>query len=99
MATTKQRLLSVRSNTKFVVNYETGKLHPEIELILLSVEPKYKVEKDTLKKGQEVTEFRIFSDLDGVNALIGELQLLVTGMQQFKQLSAGINSLITVNKK
>jgi hypothetical protein len=37
--------------------------------------------------------------LDGVNALIGELQLLVTGMQQFEQLGAGINSLITVNKK
>ena len=99
MATSKKHLIQVRSNTKFAVNYETKNLTPEIEIILISVEPKYEAKKDGLYKGKEVSEFRIFSDLDGVNKLIGELQLLVAGMQQYEQLSSGINSLIEQGKE
>ena len=99
MGTTKKHLISVRSNTKFAVDYGTKLLTPEIELILISIEPKYEAKKDGIHKGNEVSEFRIFSDLDGVNKLIGELQLLVAGMQQYEQLSSGINSLIEQGKE
>lgn len=95
MATTKQRLISFRTNTKFSINYETLKLIPETELILLSTEPKYEVnKKGEIMKGNELGEFRIFTSLEGINQMIGELQLLVQRLQTFEQMSAGMNSVI-----
>lgn len=97
--TTKKRLISFRSNTKFSINYETSNLVPEIELILLSTEPKYEVNKKfEVMKGSELSEFRIFTSLDGINNMIGELQELARRLQTFEQLSVGMNQIINEAK-
>lgn len=99
MATTKKRLISFRSNTTFKLNYETNLLTPETELVLLSVEPKYEVnKKGEIMKGSELNEFRIFCSLEGINTMIGDLQLLATQLQTFEQLSTGVNTLIENSK-
>lgn len=95
MATTKKKLISFLSNTTFSINYETQNLTPQIELILLSTEPKYEVNKKSeIMKGAELSEFRIFTSLEGINAMIGELQSVAANLQKFEQLSKGLNGLI-----
>ena len=99
MSTTKKHLVSFRSNTKFSLNYEDQNLTPQIEIIILSHEPEYKINaKNEITKGSSLGEFRIFTTLEGVNAMIGELQLLATQLQTFEQLSVGMNSLINSAK-
>lgn len=99
MATTKKRLVSFRSNTKFSLNYETNNLTPETELILLSAEPKYDVnKKGEIMKGNELGEFRIFTSLESINQMIGDLQLLASQIQKFEQMSASMNSIIEMAK-
>lgn len=100
MAQTKKHLVTFRSNTTFSINYETNNLKPQVELILLSSEPKYEVnKKGQIMKGTELGEFRIFASLEGINEMIGDLQLLVAQLQNFEQLSSGINTLIESSKK
>lgn len=100
MATTKKHLISFRTNTTFSINYETSNLTPQTELILLSREPKYEIDKrGDVMKGAELGEFRIFTSLEGINVMIGELQLLATRLQTFEQMSAGMNSIIEEAKK
>lgn len=100
MSTTKKHLISFRSNTKFSLNYDNYNLTPQVELIILSTEPEYKFNtKGEIMKGNTLGEFRIFTSLEGVNAMIGELQLLATQLQTFQQLSVGMNSLIENAKK
>lgn len=95
MATTKKRLISLLSNTTFQVDYKTQNLTPQIELVLLSTEPKYEVNKKSeIMKGAELSEFRIFTSLEGINQMIGELQSVAANLQKFEQLSVGINGLI-----
>ena len=99
MATTKKRLISFRSNTNFKLDYSTNLLSPEIELVLLSVEPKYEVnKKGEIMKGSELGEFRIFASLEAINVMIGDLQLLATQLQTFEQLSTSINGVIENSK-
>ena len=99
MATSKKYLVSVLSNTYFGLDYTTNNLEPQIEVVLLTQESKYKAySKNELVKGVEVGEFRIFTSIDGLNQMIGELQLLASKMQNFQQLSVGINQLIEHSK-
>jgi len=99
MATTKKRLVQVRSNTSFSVNYKSNNLTPQIELVLLSTEPKYIVnKKGGVDKGVELGEFRIYTDKDGVNELIGQLQLIAANLQTFEQMSVGLNTIIEHSK-
>jgi hypothetical protein len=100
MSTSKKHLISFRSNTKFSLNYDDQNLTPQVELIILSHEPEYKLNtKGEIMKGSVLGEFRIFTSLDGINAMIGELQLLAAQLQTFEQLSVGMNSLINNAKK
>ena len=95
MATTKKRLLSFLSNTTFSIDYETSNLTPQVEMIILSTEPKYEMnKKQEIMKGQELSEFRIFTSLEGINLMIGELQAVASNLQKFQQLSSGLNGLI-----
>jgi hypothetical protein len=89
-------LISVRSNCDFSLNYETGKLHPQTEVILITTSPKYKLnaKKGELIKEQEVEEFRFKSSLEGINTLIGELQLVVKNMNAFEQTAGSFNAII-----
>lgn len=93
---TNKFIISVRSNCDFSLNYQTGKLHPQTEIILITTSPKYKLnaKKGALIKEQSVEEFRFRSGLEGVNTLIGELQLVVKNMTEFAQTAASFNAII-----
>lgn len=94
-------LISVRSNCNFALNYETGKLHPQTEVILITTSPKYVLDKKGSKfsKEMDITEYRFLSSLEGINTLIGELQLVVKNMNEFEQLSASFNAIIKSAKE
>jgi hypothetical protein len=64
-------LISVRSNCNFALNYETGKLHPQTEVILITTAPKYVInkKKDSYTKETDITEYRFLSGLEGINVL------------------------------
>ena len=94
-------LISVRSNCNFALNYENGKLMPLAEIILISTTPKYVMskKKDGFTKEMDIQEFRIISNLDGINTLIGELQLLSQNINTFEQMAASFNTIIVASKK
>lgn len=94
-------LISVRSNCDFSLNYDSGTLHPQTEVILLTTSPKYKLNtrKGELSKEQEVEEFRFKASLKGINTLIGELQLVVKNMNAFEQTAASFNAIIKSSTK
>lgn len=94
-------LLNVRSNCNFSLNYETGKLHPQTEIILITSAPKYILNKkhDGVDKAMDITEYRFISGLEGINQLIGELQLVVKNMNAFEQTAASFNVIIEASKQ
>lgn len=96
-----KQIISVRSNCDFSLNYETGKLHPCGEIIILTTAPKYEITKkqDSIVKGVELEEFRFKGSLKSVNELIGQLQLLVQSMNTFEQMAAAFNTIITSSKE
>lgn len=89
-------VISVRSNCDFSLNYENSELTPKVELIILTTEPKYEWQKkgNGLVKNQHVDEFRCQTDLDGINSLIGQLQIASDNISKFNQLSSGINTIV-----
>lgn len=98
----KESLYEIRTNTTMRVNYDTMNLVPEVELIILSVYPEYKV----IKKGKEqfiekahgLTETRIVTSLKGINEIIGQLQATAASLAQFDQLASGLNKVIEQSK-
>lgn len=94
-------LVSVRSNCNFALNYETGNLHPQTEIILITSAPKYVLDKKKtgVTKEMDITEYRFLSGLEGINKLIGELQLVVKNMNAFEQTAASFNVIIEASKK
>lgn len=94
-------LLSVRSNCTFALDYKKGTLHPSTEIILITSSPKYVMSKegDSFKKDQEVSEYRFITSLDGVNQLIGELQLVAKNIMDFQQLSGSLNKIIEASRE
>lgn len=94
-------LISVRSNCNFGLNYETCKLHPQAEIIIITTCPKYVVDKKktSFTKGVDIQELRFLSSLDGINTLIGELQLVVKNMNAFEQTAASFNVIIEASKQ
>lgn len=100
MSTTNQHLISFRTNTKFSVNYETMNLVPQLELILITVQPKYTSnKKGDVVKGSDVGEFRIHTTLEGINQMIGELQVLAARLQTYEQVAVGLNMVIAEGLK
>ena len=96
---TKKNLCSFRTNTKFVLNYEKMELVPELELILITDEPEYKINKNNdIARGSKISDFRIFTSLEGINAMIGQLQVVAAELQKFEQLSTGLNGIIKAAK-
>lgn len=93
-------MVSVMSNCNFSLNYKTSKLEPQTEIIIITTSPKYVIDnkKDNLVKVADVSEYRFITTLAGVNALIGELQIVVKNMNQFEQLSSSFNALIENSK-
>lgn len=93
-----KQLISVRSNCVFGLNYESGKLQPQTEVVLITQEPNYVNKKDKIVREFKAAEFRFRANLEGVNMLIGELQVLATQMQQFDQMSHAFNNIIENSK-
>ena len=96
---TKKKLLEIRTNTNLAVNYSDLTLTPEIELIMLFVEPKYEVKKGAIYKGGVLNEFRIKTDKDGISQIIGALQALQAQVQTFDNMAEGLNVIIKANTK
>lgn len=94
----KERLYDIRTNTTMRVNYETMSLEPEVEVIILSVHPQYKIttkgKGQYIEKGNGLTETRIVTSLAGVNEIIGQLQATAASLTQFEQMAAGLNKVI-----
>jgi hypothetical protein len=87
-------LISIRTNTRFIVDYETKNLKPVTEVILLISQPKYSREKDGIYKKESIKELRFETTQKGINSIIGELQATSNALNVFDQLAAGINSMI-----
>ncbi len=94
-------LINVRSNCNFSLDYETGKLRPQTEVILITSNPKYALnkKKDGVVKELDISEYRFIAGLEGVNQLIGELQLVVKNMNTFEQTAASFNLVMESYKK
>lgn len=100
---TKKSFIGIRSNTRYLLNYETNLLEADIELILLTTEPEYRLVR---RKGerhvdqrQALREFRLCTSLVGLNTLIGKLQHLAVELQKVEQLGTGLNDLIKLSVK
>ena len=94
------QLASVRSNLNFGVNYENGHLIPQVEVILLLQQPTYtQNKKGGIIKSVGLQEIRFDTSLSGVNALIGELQAMVSNLNNYDQLAASINHVIKGKKE
>lgn len=89
-----KQLVSVRSNCTFALDYNSGKLHPQTEVIIITQSPNYVVRKDKIVRELKADEFRFRSTLEGINALIGELQVLVQNMNNFEQTAGAFNVII-----
>lgn len=95
----KKYLADIRTNVRFVLDYKTANLKPEVELILITYEPHYDIKKGSLTKDYKASEFRTNCNVEGINALIGELQAVAAQLQSFEQLSVGLNRIIESNKE
>ncbi len=94
------QLISVRSNQDFTVDYKSGKLIPQTEVILLIESPKYELDKkgDKIKKSSEVKELRFKTGTEALNHLIGQLQEAQRVAASFDQMAGSLNEII-VNAK
>lgn len=98
----KKQIIQLLSNLRFKANYSTSELSPEIELIFITAEPQYKLSKEktgVYEKNTKINECRLITDLDGINQMIGDLQLMASQLQSYDQLSKGINTLINQTKE
>jgi hypothetical protein len=89
-------LVSIRSNTKFSVNYQTGLFVPTVELIMLVDKPTYTYDKkkENIKQEREVVEIRFDTTFSGINAIIGELKAVSDNLNQLDQIGQTVNSII-----
>ena len=93
-------LIAVRSNCDFSLDYETSNLTPKSEIILITTSPKYVLDKkrNGFNKEIEIHEFRFHAYPEGLNKLIGELQLVLQNMNAFEQTAASFNLVIESQK-
>ena len=93
-------MLSVRSNCNFSLDYTKGTLHSQAEIIIITSAPKYSINKkqNELTKDLEISEYRFLSNLEGLNKLIGELQLVVSNITHFDQMASSLNVIIESSK-
>lgn len=94
------QLVSVRSNQDFGLNYKTGKLIPQTEVIILVEVSKYQYDKtgDKIARKPGVEELRFKVGTEGLNHLIGQLQQAERMASSFEQMAGALNEII-VNSK
>jgi hypothetical protein len=100
MATTKKVIVQVRSNCDMAVDYSDLTLKPQIELILLTQEPIYEVNKKReIEKTVKLGEFRCMTTLEGLNDMISDLQKTASELQVFQQMAGSLNKVVEQYKK
>lgn len=94
------QLIQARTNARFALNYETHKLEPEIELIIIFSTPKYNVnkKKSAIEKDIQVQEIRVTTDPEGITKLIGVLQAIQAPINSIGNMAEAFNTII-VNSK
>lgn len=95
-----KEIISVLTNCDFSLDYKSNNLKPLSEIIIITTAPKYVPNKkgDALIKDSRIEEFRFKTDLDGLNKLIGQLQLAVNQINHFEQMASGLNTIIEAHK-
>lgn len=88
------QLISVRSNQDFGLDYETGKLIPSTEIILLIEKPHYTSKGGKIQHGTKVEELRFKTGSGGLLALIGMLESAQRNVAHFEKLAAVLNEVI-----
>lgn len=88
------QLTSLRSNQTFVVDYQSGKLIPQTEIILLVEKPKYSQKGDKIIKGSEIQELRFTTGTNGIKQIIGMLEEAVKVSDNYEKLGGAINNII-----
>ena len=91
------QLTSLRSNQTFSVDYLSGTLIPQTELILLVEKPKYSQKGDKIIKTSEIQELRFTTGTNGIKHIIGMLEEALKISDNYEKLSGNINNII-VNK-
>lgn len=88
------QLTSVRTNQSFTVEYSSGKLIPQTEVILLIEKPKYTQKGDKINKGSEIQELRFTTSTNGIRSVIGMLEDSLKVSDMYEKLSGSINNII-----
>lgn len=88
------QLTSLRSNQTFAVDYQSGKLIPQTEIILLVEKPKYSQKGDKIIKGSEIQELRFTTGTNGIKQIIGMLEEAVKVSDNYEKLGGAINNII-----
>ena len=93
------QLLSVRTNQDFTVNYETGQLDPQTEIIVLVEKPSYKIQGKKILRNSELTELRFKCGSTGLSHLIGQLEAAQRQVIHFEKMAGALNQIIVNTKK
>ena len=89
-------IIHVRSNCDLSVNYDTLKLTPLTELIIVGVSPVYEADEDQEKLTKKLVseEFRFKTDIEGMKMFIQELTEALAGMERIENMAVGLNNII-----
>lgn len=94
-----KQLISVKTNMSLEYSVETNTMQPASEVILLVSTPNYKISDNAVKRHVKLKEFRFKTSLEGINSLIGQLQVLSNSMNSFEQMGNSINLILETSKK
>lgn len=92
------QLISLRSNQTFFVDYETNKLIPQTEVILLVEKPKYSKKGSNVMRTSEIQELRFQTGTGGIREIIGMLEEAVKVSDNYEKLGGVINNAISSQK-
>ena len=93
------QLVSVRSNQDFGLDYATGKLIPQTEIIVLIQKPAYKVKGEKIIREAQVSELRFKCGSEGLSHLIGQLEAAQRTVIHFEKMAGSLNEIIVNSKR
>jgi hypothetical protein len=88
------QLSSIRTNQTFTADYQSGKLMPQTEVILLIEQPKYSQKGEKIIKGSDINEMRFTTSTNGIRAIIGMLEDSLKTADMYEKLGGSINNII-----
>lgn len=84
------QLISVRSNQDFGLDYKSGKLIPQTEIIVIIEKPAYTLKGDKIVKRAKVEELRFKTGSEGLCALLGQLELAQRNTIHFEKMASNL---------